>query len=503
MIAVVRLGILTLAFAACSTQATPEPARSTVPVDVEAKHTPTVAKAPVPAPATPAPAPAPEPAPPPKPTLVTHTAPEGLEEQCQLLVAFPFTPDDVKIDPQQFRWYREDDFEEIAELCSMNLYAPETTKDVTAVGICPKTHWSTPGLEVHAIDEVGMKKADFEKTRCRRDRRLRGAKKVAKFKTAVYWKEPQTALMYFHFSRLLGAAPIVPPVTFRTVSRKQLARWSSTAISTLGSKKELPRLNPLGGWVYLRQKLAKADELVPGSFSETARGEHYHKPFTYLNEKEHIRIGGIFAFRAKQYYKIVASSKPLVEMLAFDPEKPKQLNSAIQSLATAQDFTHLLILDHVFNQRDRSGNINSKVRYHYLDKDNNLRSKKKPDVADTVALDRLLLKDNDDGLRWDRHGMLNASLIIDEIRHVDSLTYARMQWLAKLMSDEATGQQVEDYFVDSVHISRDSYQEVRERFLDLAARFEKAHTAGKLALDLDLEPAFAARKTQTVAEGNK
>lgn len=471
------------------------------PVEIAAKKPRAAKPAPAPKPKpAPKPAPAkppepPPPPPPPPPTTVTHQAPRGVEETCQLLVPFPFTPSDVKADPEEPRWYREDDFEEIAELCRMSMYAPETTEDVTAVGICPKTHWSTPALEVHALDKVGMKKADFERRRCKWDRRRRGAKKLAKFKVRVYDKEPESGLMYFHFSRLLAANAYMMPVTYRTVSRRELQRWTGRAIATLKAR-TLPRLNPLGGWSVLRYRHRKGDEVIPGAFSQNARGEHDNYKFAYFDDRR-TRIWHIYQFRSRPYYKLVARSTPVKKRLRFDVRNVKKFDRDLQALATAQDFTHMLLLDHVFNQRDRSGNINARVRYHYLDDAGHLRWKKKPKARDDadamVPLDRLLLKDNDDGLRWDRFGSLNASRIIDEVKHLDHLTYDRLQWLAGLMTDAATKDAVKAYFVDSVHIGPATYDQVSARLVATAREFAAKHAAGKLALDLDLEPFLAIR----------
>jgi hypothetical protein len=478
--------------AACHDQTTAtEPARKPAPTPAAA---PAEVAAITPPAAPPDAAPAPPPAPP-APTTVTQLAPGGIEETCQLLVAFPFTPDDVKVDPGQMRWYRKDDFEEIQELCAMSLYETQSTDSVTAVGICPKTHWSTPALEVHAIDKAGLDKTYFEKNRCARDRRVRGAKKVAKLKVPVYGKEPESSLMYFHLSRLLGADPYIVPVTYRTISRKELRRWTQLALQTLHGR-ELPRLNPLEGWSVLYYRHKKGDGVVGGAFFENARGEQYYDPFTYINKRAEQRISYVQQFRSRPYYKVVASKRAVADQLTFDPGKPKEFDRTLQALATAQDFTHMMILDHLFNQRDRSGNINSRVRYHYLDGDH-LRWKKEPksddERAKMVGLDRLLLKDNDDGLRWDRFGLLNATLIIDEIRHVDTITYARLQWLAGLMSDPTTNDKVKAYFIDDVHVSEKSYDDIRARVIDLAARFERKHAAGELMVDLDLEPALAQR----------
>ena len=442
--------------------------------------------------------------PPPPPTTVTHVAPGGIEETCQLLVEFPYKPPDVVADPKEMRWYRKDDFEEIADLCKMSLYAPETTDTVTAVGVCPKTHWSTPALEVHAIDQVGMKKADFEKSRCRKDRRYRGAKKVAKFKVAVYDKEPESGRMYFHYSRLLGINAYMVPVTYRTISRREIKRWATTAISTLTSR-TLARMNPLEGWSVLNWRHRKGGDVIAGSFYENARGEDDFRAFSY--SRPEVRIAVIWQFRGRPYYNIAASKKPLSEQMTFDTEHPRKFDQQLQLLAQAQDFTHMMILDHLFNQRDRGGNINARTRYHYLDDQKHLRWKKTvgkdDDEATMVPLERLLLKDNDDGLRWDKFGLLNASLIIDDIKHIDSLAYARIQWLAKVMTDPATRDGVKTYFIEEVRVSPKSYDDVRLRLIDLAARFARKYADGKLLLDLDLEPVLAMRPPNRDAVARK
>jgi hypothetical protein len=149
------------------------------------------------------------------------------------------------------------------------LLRAETTDSVTAVGVCPKTHWSTPALGFHAIDKAGIKKTDFEKRRCKRDRRFRGAKKIAKFKVRVYDKEPESGLMYFHFSRLLGAAPFIMPATYRTIARSELQRWTNAALARL--RGPLYKLNPLEGWSVLYFRHRKGPDVIGGTFSENAR----------------------------------------------------------------------------------------------------------------------------------------------------------------------------------------------------------------------------------------
>jgi hypothetical protein len=247
--------------------------------------------------------------------------------------------------------------------------------------------------------------------------------------------------------------------------------------------------------MVLNWRHRSGEDVIAGTFYENPRGEKDFKAFSYSSPG--VRIGTIWQFRSRPYYKVATSKKSLSDLLEFDTTNQKKFDKSLQALATAQDFVHMLILDHLFNQRDRGGNINSRVRYHFLDDKQQLRWKKEPnkdDEADAmVPLERLLLKDNDDGLRWDKFGLLNASLIIDEVRHLDSLAYTRIQWFAKLMTDAATKDKVKQYFIDAVHVQPKSYEDVRQRLIDFAAKLERKYKTGKLMLDLDLEPVLATR----------
>jgi hypothetical protein len=429
-------------------------------------------------------------------TMVEHVTPGGITESCQLLVEFPFTPPDVAADPEVERWYRNHDFSEIADLCKIDFYAPQTTQDVTAVGVCTKVHWSTPALEVHAIDQVGMKKSTFERYRCKKDRRRRGAKKVAKLKIPMYHREPESGLLYFHFSRLLGHNAFVYPTTYRTVSRREFRKWASVAIDTLTSKRELHRLNPLGGWRALFRRHRKGKDVLGGAFAENPRGEKSHYPFKALEDRKTI-IGAASVFRKRPYFKVLASRRPVTEQLDFDKTRPRVYDKSLQALTYAHDFSQMVILDTLFQQRDRGGNINSLIRYHSVDDKGRIKWKKKidndDDAAKMVKLERVLLKDNDDGLKWDTYGAINLSILVDEVRHLDKLTYERMQWLAGLLEDPASRATIKTYFVESVHVGGDLFDAVADRFIKLAARFEKKHADGKLMLDLGLEPLIADR----------
>ena len=433
--------------------------------------------------------PADKPAPPPPPPVkVTHRSPTGVEETCQLLVPFPFTPSDVAADPASYRWYRDKDVEAIEKMCAWDLYGG---KDDSLVGVCPKIHWSSPALELHDITKGELSKAEFEKKQCAIDRKKRGAKKLAKWKVHIYAREPESGLMYFHFSRLLGNLGFVYPATYRSIARVEAVRWSNEALATIqGTRRTEPGMwhyRPRTGWAHVRNRWQKStDDVVYGSLAKNPRGEAGHKAFKYVGE---IPLATAALYRKQPYHRTVNSDRPLA--LKFDARNAKRYQAALQSLVHAHDYTHFVIMDHLFHQRDRPGNIDGEIHYHYLE-DGKLRwSKTKPTDRPSVALERLLLKDNDEALSWKHYGSLVTSHLIDDLNHLDSVTYERIQWLAGLMSEDASKDAVAAYFRDVVHIEPEVYEAVRKRMIDLAKRLKAKHDKGKLFLDLDLEPAFA------------
>lgn len=434
----------------------------------------------------------PVPPPPPPPIEVTHTSPGGIPERCALLQRFPFEPPDLADDPKSMRWYRKDDFEEIEKLCAMDFYADKTTDQVTAMGACPKMHWTTPALELYDLGETKLSKAKWEEVQCPKYRR-RNLAKLAKLKIPVYAKESESALMFFHFSRLLGNAGFVFPTTARDVARPEWVKLSNNAITWIG-KHHVE--TTLGAWGLLRNRHKKKKhepDVILGSLAKNPRGEHSHMTFRGTS----FPIFKSILFRKTYYYKMVNDLDPILDGLDLDPTDPKAYHKAVQRLTYAEDFTNLVIMDYVFNERDRNGNIEAKYYATYTTDDGYLRWKAPDKLTpgehdNAVELERLILKDNDDALVWDKFGKLNMSPIIYELHHMDPLMYGRMQWLAGLMGDEDANAALKKFFVESVRVRDYVYDEVQYRFVKMADRFAKMYADGDLLLDIDVAAAVEA-----------
>jgi hypothetical protein len=168
---------------------------------------------------------------------------------------------------------------------------------------------------------------------------------------------------------------------------------------------------------------------------------------------------------------------------------------ALQDLALAQDMTRGVILDSIFRQVDRLGNISVAVLQHYVTTqgqvkwDDKISDKDKAEaVSPLLALKRIMYKDNDDGMNWGRDS-ISVTPILSETHHIDQTVYNRLQWLAGLMQDSETGSdaKIKDYFVNTVHISGDNYDKLKASLIKQAASLKSRVDSKDIQLDLDFE----------------
>jgi hypothetical protein len=173
------------------------------------------------------------------------------------------------------------------------------------------------------------------------------------------------------------------------------------------------------------------------------------------------------------------------------------LNDAksLQDLALAQDMTRGVILDSIFRQVDRLGNISIDELQHYVTNegkvkwDDKVSDKDKAGAVSPIqSLKRIIYKDNDDGMNWEKNS-ISVTPILDETHHIDQTVYNRLQWLAGLMQDSEFGSaaKVKDYFVNAVHISGENYDQMRVSLIKQATSLKSRVGAKDIQLDLNFE----------------
>jgi hypothetical protein len=419
------------------------------------------------------------------PPVLEHTTLTGATETAQRLVPFPFTPPDVRLKEKEALsssndWFTKHDKNKIDQLGSLDFYASSGPQ---SVGVVPKLHNTSAGIEIYQLPPTLIKET-FEKSEgpyrsgvTKKYSNKRSGEKIAKFKAGTM---AQSGLACFYVSRLLGHLVEVPPATYRTMDIQEFQKVADQARTT-------GHPSCTQAWADLRGMAKSANpkvvlsggKLVYGSLAQNPRGEE-------SSPEDYWTVGAI---RGHSFYRVLSSRAPVASILNLNDVK------SLQDLALAQDITRGVILDSIFRQVDRLGNISVTVLQHYVTKQGKVKwddkvsdNDKAEAVSPLLALKRIMYKDNDDGMMW---GMSSISVtpILNDTHHVDQTIYNRLQWLAGLMQDSEPGSdaKIKDYFVNVVHISGDNYDKLKASLIKQAASLKSRVDAKDVLVDLDFE----------------
>ncbi len=418
------------------------------------------------------------------PPLVEHPTPNGVTEIAQRLVGFPFTPPDVKLKDDALSssndWFTKHDKNEIDELDSLDFHTPSGPQ---SVGVVPKLHNTSAGIEIYQVPPTSSKET-FEKTEgpyragiTKKYSNKRSGKKIAKFKVGTM---AESGLACFYVSRLLGHLVEVPPATYRTMDVQEFEKVGEQARTT-------GHPSCTEAWANLRAMVKSGNhkvvlpdgKLVFGSLAENPRGEN-------SSPEDYWTVGAI---RGHSFYRVLSSKSPVANTLNLND------TGCLQDLALAQDMTRGVILDSIFRQVDRLGNISVAVLQHYVTNKGKVKWDDKvsdKDKAEAVSplhpLKRIMYKDNDDGMMWGTNS-ISVTPILNETHHVDQTIYNRLQWLAGLMQDSEPGSdaKIKEYFVNAVHISGDNYDKLKASLIKQAASLKSRVDSKDVLVDLDFE----------------
>src|SRR5436305_738937 len=420
-----------------------------------------------------------------EPPVVEHPIPNGVTEVAQRLGQFPFTPPDAKLKEKDALsvskdWFTTHDKSEIDRLDNLDFYASSGPQ---SVGVVPKLHNTSAGIEIYQLPPT-LGKETFEKTEgpyrsgvTKKFSNKTSRNKIAKFKVGSI---AQSGLAGFCVSRLLGHLVEVPPATYRTMDIQEFEKVGDQARTT-------GHPSCTQAWADLRAMVKSANskvvlsggKLVYGSLAQNPRGEE-------SSPEDYWTVGAI---RGHSFYKVLASKAPVASIL--------NLNDAacLQDLALAQDMTRGVILDSIFRQVDRLGNISVAQLQHYVTNKGKVKWDDKVsdnDKAEAVSpfhlLKRIMYKDNDDGMQWGMNS-ISVTPILNETHHIDQTVYNRLQWLAGLMQDSEPGSdaKIKDYFVNVVHISSDNYDRLKASLIKQAASLKTRVESKDILVDLDFE----------------
>src|SRR5215472_7311646 len=314
--------------------------------------------------------------------------------------------------------YRDKDAEKEQELCGISF-------EDKGIALCPKTWSTSPGTIVYDIrgSKYNGNPDAFESAYCPRQRALKdkvaGVDKLASFKQSVNGQfhqstsatYAQASALYYHFSRYLNAIVDVPVAVMRTMDRDAHLHRVASKGPALAQGRMIA-----AGWNVVNSAETNPAGYVPtnefyygdpqdGLFYGVMlknRGERYGAEFNgnragkgYPEQYASLQKTPAFIALASQATVVDASGTGVAQSKK-DPVVAKALGvtpSNEQMMFWMQELSEILILDHIFSQQDRPGNIDYIWVWYYVDGEGQLRSLHAPSTVSRAGMSSIQAPD--------------------------------------------------------------------------------------------------------------
>jgi hypothetical protein len=434
----------------------------------------------------------------------TFTSPNGVTERC------------VRIAPMPGAVYSKDDLKAEEAFCAIDLYVP-------AVGLCPKTWSTSPGMVIYDISS-GPYQGDrrgFETRACPegKEAKAQSAGDLAKFKPTMNAKGTSgtfsaSPLLYYHLSRHLGTDIGVPPAVWRSMDRgMHLSEVAQPGVALSGHSHS-SGMNR-AGWA----KLAEADK-DPEAYSPTddlytadrsalygamllSKGSRYNSEFNGTRASGWGE-GQNYDFQATAPFLALRSQKPLAEAVAEglaealkDPQIRRDMGEGAdprQIVFWMRDLAEIVLLDFILSQQDRVGNIDYTDRWYWVE-NGEMKSRKavahwdetEPLPEGAVRLKRTHLNDNDAGGRVEYANFAKSTGMLDDIFHYPAPLYRQ---LLTLEADFVTEGPLHAYLKTTFGLSEKQFAQLVKNTRLVAATLRSQCEAGAIRFDLDPETFF-------------
>jgi hypothetical protein len=429
--------------------------------------------------------------------------------------------------------YRESDREKEQELCQISF-------EDKGIGLCPKTWSTSPGTIVYDIrkSKYNQNPTAFETAFCPRQRAMKdavsGVDKLASFKQSVNGQfhqntsatYAQASALYYHFARYLNAVVDVPVAVMRTMDSQEHLHRVGNRGSALAQGRMIA-----AGWNVVNSAEKNPSGYVPinefyygdpqsglfygvmlknrgarygAEFNGNISGKGYTEQYAFLQKTPaFLALANEADVLDAVALGIAQSKKDPVVARALGPDLPKK-----QMILWMQELSEILILDHIFNQQDRPGNIDYVWVWYYVDDGNNLRSARVESEVSRVGmgfiqtsdeekgsarkflLQKTQLNDNDAGGRRYTNFTQKFGLLA-RIRHLNDVTYRQVVRLAK--DFEAKGP-LYKYVRDTFYISDGNADLITQNAIQAAQILESTCKAGTMNFDLDTEGYLATQR---------
>lgn len=344
----------------------------------------------------------------------------------------------------------------------------------------------------------------------------------------------QSSLMYYHFSRYFDAKAFIPVAVYRDMDRNQ----HKERVSRRGAAKATAKMNK-AGWRHLLNAVSN-----PSSYSPTddlftddrnnlygvllrGKGSRYGTEFNGTRasgwgkgqNRDFQKTPGFLALRKSG--DLEAAIDYGINQAAKDGKMRKDLvgldgmQGEVQVVLWMRELIEITLLDYIFSQQDRVGNIDYRWYWAYVDGDkvkfkrekrNEYEDKSRrsmggiPIPADLagnnpVLIQRTQLNDNDAGGRIAYANFSKSTGMLENLKHYSAKTYNKLMALDKDLQSQGP---IYQWLTNSIDLTDKRVRQVVSN-THKAANILRAQ-CGSLRFDLDDVDNYMARgaRTETV-----
>jgi hypothetical protein len=378
-------------------------------------------------------------------------SPNGLIESCRALP------------PIAGGKYSKKDFAEEIEYCSLDFYTTPT------IALCPKTWSTSPGTMIYDISESGLTQNAYEAQKACGGSKS-GHDTLTKYKQSMNQSGTSgtyspSSLLYYHLSRYFDTTIDVPVAVYRTMDRQaHFDRVTRKAHEGRMGKGKMIRKG--WEWLYRSEKNPQVYQPATDLFTDDmnqifgtlvhAGGERYGAEINGLRtanqDKQFQETPAYYALRENS--DLATAIAAGIEKAKRNSEMKKALGPAISDFQMAvwmKELSEIVVLDYIFSQQDRVGNIDYKWYLYWVDGEGKAQSKKwEPETESTDIsrrnmanlnypqqmegfpthfIQRTRLTDNDAGGRHSYSNRAENNDWLNELYHFSPEVYEKLKLL--------------------------------------------------------------------------
>lgn len=378
-------------------------------------------------------------------------SPNGLKEVCRALP------------PMAGAKYSKKDLEGEAEYCAMDFYTTPT------IALCPKTWSTSPGTMIYDISESGLSREDYEAQKSCGGSKA-GHDTITKYKQSMNQSGTSgtyspSSLLYYHFSRYFDTTVEVPIAVYRTMDRQaHFDRVTRKAHEDRMGKGEMIRKG--WEWLYRAEKNPEVYQPVTDLFVDDTQqifgtlvhggGERYGAEINGLrtgNQYQQFQETPAY-FALRENSDLAAAVQKGIEKAQKTSAMKKALGpvpSEFQMAVWMKELSEIAVLDYIFSQQDRVGNVDYKWYLYWVDGEGKAQSKRWKPESDSVNISRenmanlnypqqmdgfptqfiqrTSLNDNDAGARHIYSNRAKSSKMLNDFYHFSPEVYEKLKLL--------------------------------------------------------------------------